>query len=164
MGAAAVGAGVTAAVMKNKDQEKQAAVGLLVESGVDFDSAVQMVEKKASELEKAAFVGLATGYMAAKKGDKVGGTLLGGGIGGEVVGARAGATLGAKLGGGKGALIGALTGDAIGGHYGGKLYSHLKHIGSHEIEKKAAVGLLIEQGVDFDTAVALVSQKAAELY
>jgi hypothetical protein len=51
-GAAAVGAGmgVLAAKGKSKDQEKQAAVGLLVEAGVDFDNAVDLVEKKAAEL------------------------------------------------------------------------------------------------------------------
>ena len=49
-GATAVGAGVGAAMTNKKNQEKQAAVGLLIEAGVDFESAVSMVEKKAAQL------------------------------------------------------------------------------------------------------------------
>lgn len=120
---------MTAAV-KNNDQEKQAAVGLLIESGVDFDSAVQMVEKKASELEKAAIAHLVAGYMGARKGDKVGGTILGGGVGGTL-GAGAGMVAGSKLGP-NGAALGALAGAVAGGFYGGKAYSAMKHHGENK--------------------------------
>jgi hypothetical protein len=140
---------------KNTDQEKQAAVSLLVDAGIDFNNAVELVEKKASELEKTAVANLVAGYMGAKKGDKVGGTILGGGIGGAL-GAAAGGALGA-INPGLGAA-GALTGLVAGGYYGGKAYSAMKHSG----EKKAAVDMLIERGVDFDTAVSLVNEKAAQ--
>jgi hypothetical protein len=49
-GAGALGLGVGAVMQKKKDQEKQAAVNLLIESGLDFESAVTLVEKKAAEL------------------------------------------------------------------------------------------------------------------
>lgn len=127
MGAAAIGAGVTAAV-KNNSQEKQAAVGLLIDSGVDFDSAVELVEKKAAEIEKAAVAHLVAGYMGARNGDKVGGTILGGGIGGSL-GAGAGAEVGNKLAGPKGAIAGGIAGLVAGGFYGGKAYSAIKHHG-----------------------------------
>lgn len=48
-GAAAVGVGVGAAVTK-KNQEKQAAVGLLMDVGIDFDMAVDLVERKSAQL------------------------------------------------------------------------------------------------------------------
>lgn len=48
---AAAAAGTGAALMtKKKDQEKQAAVGLLIEAGINFDTAVNLVEKKAAQL------------------------------------------------------------------------------------------------------------------
>lgn len=148
-----------------KDQEKQAAVGLLIEAGIDFENAVMAVEKKAAELEKAAIANLVAGYMGAKPGDKFGGTVLGGGIGGAVGGATLGAFM-HKVNPVLGAT-GALAGSVAGGFYGGKAYSAMKHHGEknheHEAEKKAAVDMLIERGVDFDTAVELVAAKAAEL-
>lgn len=151
---------------KNNDQEKQAAVGLLVETGVDFEDAVKMVEKKASEMEKSAIANLVAGYMGARDGDKLGGTILGGGIGGSL-GAGAGVALGHGLHNPHLAGLAGTAGLVAGGFYGGKLYSNMKHHNDpkpeHEAEKKAAVGLLIERGVDFETAVSLVEQKAAEL-
>lgn len=49
-GAALAGAGIAAMSGKKKDQEKQAAVGLLINAGIDFDTAVNLVEKKAAQL------------------------------------------------------------------------------------------------------------------
>lgn len=50
-GAALAGAGIAAiASHKDKNQEKQAAVGLLIQTGIDYDTAVNLVSKKASQL------------------------------------------------------------------------------------------------------------------
>jgi hypothetical protein len=160
LGAAAVAGGVMAATNnKKQNQEKQAAVGLLVETGLDFDTAVELVEKKASELEKTAITNVLGGYLGAKKGDKVGGTATG-----FVTGSLA-ATPALHATGGN--MAAGLAAAGVGGYLGGKLYSHLKHMGDkkphRETEKKAAVGMLIEQGLDFETAVKLVEKKAAEL-
>jgi hypothetical protein len=180
---------------KNINLEKQAAVGMLVEQGVDFDTAVNLVNAKAEEMQKEAGDKLrgvvSPAWMEnhiAKEHGKEGpkgalanvkshlkGSIRASGrgfaeaIGGGAVGAAAGAGVAALTRG----KVHPTTGAAVGGYVGynaGGIHGMTKSLGNqskemHEKyrEKQAAVDMLIEHGMDFDTAVDLVQAKADEL-
>ena len=102
-------------------------------------------------LEKAALLGTVAGAVASTDGHRWGGAGTGflGDIGGRVVGH---ALLKAKPGSAMNSLAG-MAGGGVAGHLYGK--SAAKKDALH---KRASVNSLIEDGVDFDTAVALAQK------
>lgn len=104
-------------------------------------------------LEKAASLGAITGAITSTDGHRWGGA--GAGFLGDVVGGTAGHAIGG-FGTVRGIRLGQLTGIAGGaaaGHYYGQ------HAAKKDaLHKRASVNSLIEDGVDFDTAVALAQK------
>jgi hypothetical protein len=130
--------------LHEKYREKQAAVNMLVEEGLDFDSAVDLV------MEKSAFLlGAATGALSSRDGHRWGGAGVG------ALASLPGAAVGHHLGGG---IVGNIGGQLAAAAVAGHLY------GEKHREKQAAVNMLVEEGLDFDSAVSLVDHKASELY
>ena len=135
-GGAAAGAGAVHLYNKRKDQEKQAALDSLMEAGVDFDTASELVkEASASEYVD----------MGVAKAKQMGNYLLDR--------AKAGGNLAWKH---KGA-IGLTAGGAAAGAGAMHLYNKRK-----DQEKQAALDSLMEAGVDFDTAAEITSDAYAE--
>lgn len=163
--------------------EKQAAeaVNMLMAEGVDFDSATDLVmEKIAGTAMDIAFSGYSNaernvanqyGHEGPRGGwvsDGVNNVVphmqaVAGGLAGGIVGLGAGARLGNVVNRpGLGALAGYLLGSAAGmtpvlKYQANKLHEKYR-------EKQAAVNMLLENGLDFDSAVQLVNDKASELY
>jgi hypothetical protein len=143
-----------AQVQVDESQEKMAAAVALVNSGIDFDTAIDMVKAASAEIEaeeeaqikQAAFNELldqGVDFDLAVAMVKQAGALTS-------VGGRAAAVAGKKgMSMGKKVAIGA----AAAGTAGAAGYAYKKGQ-----EKKAALDALIENGIDFDEAVAYVSQ------
>ncbi|HET8686055.1 MAG TPA: hypothetical protein VFM18_05245 [Methanosarcina sp.] len=145
-----------------EEVEKAAAVSALVNSGFDFTSAVEMVKAAAEELAaehstqvKQAALGqlidAGVDYNLAIAMVKQANALVPAGGRALMGAAKKGAGFmerhGRKIAIGAGAAgVGAAAGYAL------------------NREKQAAVNGLVDAGVDFDSAVALVAEKAAELY
>jgi hypothetical protein len=143
-----------AQVQVDESQEKMAAAIALVNSGIDFDTAIDMVKAASAEIEaeeeaqvkQAAFNELldqGVDFDLAVAMVKQAGALT-------AVGGRAAAVAGKKgMSMGKKVAIGA----AAAGTAGAAGYAYKKGQ-----EKKAALDALLDQGIDFDEAVAYVSQ------
>lgn len=120
---------------EHDQQVKQAALEELMDQGIDFDSAVEMVK------EAGVTGSVVRGFNSAKKA-----------VPGAAANAKRGAGRhfaehkGRYAAGAGGAAAGAAAGYAVGR------------------EKKAALDMLVDNGVDFDTAVNLVEAKSYELY
>lgn len=146
------------------DIEKKAAYDQLIEAGVDFDKAIELIQKEAGILGSAKAIG--AGAMA--KIRSAGGAIKAdaGKVGGQIHNVRqsaknnggvfnkgTGSTLKA-LGKNKAVLAGGAalaTAGAAGAAASGR-------------EKQACVQLLMDQGIDFETAVELTKQAEVELY
>lgn len=129
------------------DKQASEAVNMLMNEGIDFDSATEMV------IEKVASLGALGGAIASTDGHRWGGA--GTGFLGDALGTAVG-----TVAGGAGTLRGVRTGSLVGlvsgtaaGHYYGK---HAQR--KDALHKKASFDSLIEDGVDFDTAIALVQK------
>jgi hypothetical protein len=140
--ALAVGAGGTALAMRNR--EKQAALEIFVEAGIDFDEASKFI-KEASWAD-----------VKAKAKDYAGTARLEGSraigrdaqVGGSKMQAAKKLIKNPLVAGGAAAAL------AVGG----------AAVAMRNREKKAAFDALVEAGVDFEDAASLVTQKAQELY
>lgn len=162
------GAAVAVQPKTNDEVEKAAAVASLVESGFDFDSAVQMVKEaeeaiKSESLEQekqAAFSELLSSGISFDKAIELVKQAE------EDLSKEAGAlalaknALPAVTAGAKGLSNKAKLGIAAGGAaaVGGAVAA------SRSQEKRAAFEALSEAGIDFDTAVELIKQAEQELY
>jgi hypothetical protein len=150
---------------EDDEVEKAAAVSALVADGIDFASAVEMVKAAAEEIEYEENTQIKQAAL---------GALLDRGVdfdqavamvkqAGALVPVNAGRALVAKGGAAaKGLSRGAKLGlaGAAGAAVGGAAALAAKR----GQEKKAAVSALVDAGVDFDQAIALVNAKAAQLY
>jgi tetratricopeptide (TPR) repeat protein len=154
------------AVDHDFEMQKRAALSELLEAGVDYDQAVELVKEAAEGI-----VDKAKKYLPAA-----------GLVAGAAVGAKLGAPLGgklavkaftkgvtdadalvrAKLGG---LLLGPVVGANLGmiaggtaGLYAGKKLKAVDH--DFEMQKRAALSELLEAGIDYDQAVELVKEAA----
>jgi hypothetical protein len=148
--------------MEKKYQEKAAhAVNMLIDQGVDFETAADLV------MEKVALWGTIGGAVAGGKDHRWGGAGIG--LVGDVIN---GQMLQHRVHPGVAALA------SVAGIYGAHKYGQKTrakdeaeeiakakriHDAIHQ-EKQAAVNSLVDKGIDFDTAVDLVDSKAQELY
>jgi hypothetical protein len=144
------------------DQEKQAAFSKLVEAGVDFDSAVELIKQAEEDLEKEAgkldaIKGAGKAFIKSVKGDaKVAGPQIKGLITGKDLQGKAisRAAMGRAVSKNKVTLAaGGATLAAA-----GQVHRSLDN------EKKAAFETLSAQGVDFESAVALINQAEQDIY
>lgn len=158
--------------------EKQAAeaVSMLVAGGVDANDAAQLVMEKMAGTALDIFLHGHAGAerRLAAKHDKTGpekgfmkdlehnfvphAGLVGSAMGGGVLGAG----LGLSAGGIRGIIPGYVLGSATGMAATAKFQA--QRMEDRYAEKQAAVNMLVEEGVDFDSAVSMVSSKSSELY
>jgi hypothetical protein len=97
-----------------KYQEKAAAVNMLMDEGLDFETAAELVMEKVAYLGTVA--GAVTGSLSANKNDRVGGAISG------ALGGSLGSAVGQLIGG----KIGHLAGGIAGGQIAGRAYSKQK--------------------------------------
>lgn len=141
------------------EQEKAAAVSVLVQDGFDFDSAVEMVKAAAEEIEAEETLQIKQAAL---------GALMDRGVdfdtAVEMV-KQANALIPAgplrQVGRGMSNRAKMAIGAGMAGAAGAATALAMRRRGQ---EKKAALDALVESGVDFDSAVHLVESKAAELY
>jgi hypothetical protein len=154
---------------EHEGQVKQAALETLIAQGVDFDTAADLV--------KEAGLGSKIGGVFSRAGKKVGGAAsragnsakgFKAGVTGNTIGHRNSPNVLSKPGIEGGHAAGAfIRRNAVpiaagaGGLAAGALLGTAAAGGR---EKSAAVAALVNQGVDFDSAVGLVEAKAAQLY
>jgi hypothetical protein len=139
--------------MEKKYQEKAAhAVNMLIDQGVDFETAADLVMEKvafnAAGLAGDVAVGAGLGAIVAGKGHRSDGAKAGA-VGGAISHAAFHVTKNPYV------ALGGLVGTG---------YAAKKYAESKKHEKQAAVNALVDNGIDFDTAVDLVESKAQELY
>ena len=160
VGAGAAGAGAVHLYNKHRDQEKKAALDSLLEAGMDFDTASEVVKEAAVEdsfRAQAANAGVKDSFKA--MGNMAHGT---GVVAKELLAKayRAGKSGAGKAVGFAGKHKGALAAAGAAGVAGaGAMHLYRKH---KDQEKKAAFDSLIDAGVDFDTASELAKEAAVE--